>query len=155
MTLGGTMKKMMIGAALLAGLATAPAQAAGEARVELRGGIAWAEGTEEAFVGGAAGYDFDLGDRGFLGVEGSADKVLAGGSDVVWGVGARGGVKTGDKGRVYATGGLQFCCGESDFYAGAGYQYRFHESAYLKVEYRRTFGFVDVNLVGIGIGANF
>ena len=99
------MRKIAILAAVAA-LSTTPAFAAGEGRVEARGGIAFAGGSSEAFAGVAAGYDFDLGDKAFIGIEGSADKVLVNGSKVLFGLGARVGAKAGDKGRLYAVGGI-------------------------------------------------
>lgn len=142
-----------IGAIVLALSATA-AQA-GEGRVEVRGGVAFADGTSEAFAGAAAGYDFDLGDTAFAGIEGSADKVLTGGTSVLWGVGGRLGAKVGDKTRLYLTGGIGFCCGDSDFYAGIGAQQKLGGRFYGKVEYRRYFSVVDVNTAAIGVGISF
>ena len=149
------MRKIAILAAAAA-LSSTPAFAAGEGRIEARGGIAFAGGTSEAFAGVAAGYDFDLGDKAFIGIEGSADKVLSNGSKVLWGVGARIGAKAGDKGKLYAVGGIGFCCGTSDPFIGAGYQHKLGEKVYGKIEYRRILsGGTDINFAGIGIGAAF
>lgn len=142
-----------IGAIVLALSATA-AQA-GEGRVEVRGGIAFAGGGSEALAGAAAGYDFDLGDTAFAGIEGSADKVLVGGTSVIWGVGGRLGAKLGDKTRAYVNGGIGFCCGDSAGYAGAGVQQKFGGQFYGKIEYRRYFGVVDINTAAIGVGISF
>jgi outer membrane immunogenic protein len=150
------MRKIAILAALSAFIAT-PALAAGEGRVEGRGGIAFAGGSSEAFAGIAAGYDFDLGDKAFIGIEGSADKVLVDGSDVLFGLATRVGVKASDKTRVYALGGYGFADGESDPFLGAGIQFKFGEKVYGKVEYRRILisSFTDINFAGVGIGAAF
>ena len=140
-------------AALLVSGATA-AQA-GEGRVEVRGGVAFAGGGSEAVAGAAAGYDFDLGDTAFAGIEGSADKVLVGGTSVLWGVGGRLGAKLGDKTRAYVNGGIGFCCGDSAAYAGAGLQQKFGGKLYGKIEYRRYFGVVDINTAAVGVGISF
>lgn len=150
------MKKILVLAAAAATFAATPAYAeGGEGRAEVRGGIAWAGGAEEAFAGVAVGYDFDLGDKAFIGVEGSADKVLANGAKVLWGVGGRIGAKTSDAGKLYAAGGIAFCCGTSDPFLGVGYQHKFG-GAYGKIEYRRSLSNgTDINFLGIGIGAAF
>ena len=98
--------------AALALTAAASPALANEGRVEARGGIVWAGGGEEAVAGAAAGYDWDLGESAFIGVEGSADKILVDGIDVLFGATARVGAKLGENGRLYATGGYTF--GEGD-----------------------------------------
>jgi outer membrane immunogenic protein len=151
------MRKIALVAAIAAMTAAVPAYASGEGRVEARGGIAFASGVEEAFLGVAAGYDFDLGDKAFVGIEGSADKVLQGGSEVLFGLGGRLGVKAGDKARIYALGGYGFADGESDPFIGGGVQFNLGSKAYGKVEYRRVLisNFSDVNLAGVGFGVRF
>ncbi len=150
------MRKLIIAAATVATLSATPAfaETSGEGRIEARGGIAWAGGNEEAIAGVAAGYDFDLGDKAFIGVEGSADKILAGGTDVVFGATARLGVKAGENGKFYVNGGYSF--NDSDaFHAGAGYQHKLGKNVYAKVEYRRFFDTVDVNTAAVGVGLAF
>src|SRR3546814_18669386 len=66
-------------------------------RVETRGGVIWNHGDTEAIAGVAGGYDFDLGDKAFAGVDVSADKVLTSDNRVSWGFGGRAGLKTGDR----------------------------------------------------------
>jgi hypothetical protein len=154
------MRKIAILAALAAATVASPAfaqdAAAGEGRVEVRGGIAWAEGAEEAFAGVAVGYDFDLGDTAFIGVEGGADKVLAEDTDVFWTIGGRVGAKVGDAGRAYVLGGYGFAEGDDGAFAGAGYQHNLGEKAFAKVEYRRTLvEGSDVNFAGVGVGIRF
>ncbi len=129
----------------------------GEGRVEARGGIAWASGGEEAVAGIAAGYDFDLSDSVFAGVEGSADKILASGANVVLGATARAGVKVGEKGKLFVAAGGSFNVdffGEV-FHAGAGYQHKLGKNVYGKVEYRRFFEVIDVNTATVGVGVTF
>lgn len=147
------MRKFALLAAVAAVTVAAPA-AANEARVEARGGIAWANGNEEAIAGVAAGYDFDLGTGAFAGVEASADKILASGTDIVFGATARVGAKLGTSGKLYATAGYSFNDGDA-FHAGAGYEHKLGSNVYLKAEYRRFFDFVDVNTAVVGIGTTF
>lgn len=151
------MTRFALVVAALVAMATTPAYARDEVRVEARGGIAWAGGTSETFAGVGGGYDFDLGDKAFIGIDVGADKVLARGTDVTGSVGGRLGPKIGGKGRLYANGGIGFCCGGSDFYIGAGYQHNLGRKLYGKIEYRRalsTFG-PDVNFAGVGLGIRF
>lgn len=150
------MRKMIIAAATVATLSSTPAfaETAGEGRVEARGGIAWAGGEEEAIAGIAAGYDFDLGETAFFGVEASADKILASDTEVVFGATARVGIKAGENGKFYVNGGYSF--NDSDaFHAGAGYQHKLGKNVYAKVEYRRFFDTVDINTAAVGVGFAF
>lgn len=152
------MRKFAILATAAAAVVATPAlaQTTGEGRIEARGGIAWAGGNEEAFAGVAAGYDFDLGEQAFVGVEASADKVLVGGANVLWGIGGRVGAKVGPQGKLYANGGYGFTKGADAAYIGAGYQHKFGTNVYGKVEYRRTLNSgTDVNFAGIGLGYAF
>jgi outer membrane immunogenic protein len=152
------MRKLALIAAIAAFTAT-PALAEGQGRVEARGGLATGGGAEEGFAGIAAGYDFDLGSNGFLGLEAGADKVLAGGADVLFSAAVRGGVKAGEKTRIYAIGGMGFADGESDPFIGAGAEFGLGGgNVYAKAEYRRVItsgGFPDINFFGVGIGSRF
>ena len=153
------MRKFAIAAAAATMLFAAPAfaQTSGEGRLEVRGGIAWAGGADEAFAGVAAGYDFDLGDKAFLGLEAGADKVLVSGSNVFFTGAARAGAKLGENGKLYVLGGYGFVEGGGDgAFAGAGYQHKFGQKFYGKIEYRRTLvSGTDVNFAGIGLGLAF
>lgn len=148
------MKKTLILAAAL--LTAATPALAGESRIEARGGVAWASGDSEAVAGVAAGHDFTLGQGGtFFGVEASADKVLASGADVVFGLTGRLGTQVGDAGKLYVTSGYSFNDGDA-FHAGAGYQHNLGNNMYGKVEYRRFFhSGTDVNTAAIGVGIRF
>jgi outer membrane immunogenic protein len=151
------MYKKVLFAAACAAFAAHPAYAKGEGRVEAYGGIAFAGDTTETIAGATAGYDFDLGDKAFVGVDVGVSKVLNRGAEPFWNVGGRIGIKAGENGRLYASGGLGFCCGGSDPYLGAGYQHNLGRKVYGKIEYRRaltTFG-SDINFVGIGLGIRF
>jgi len=151
------MRNIMIAAAVAAGAVASPALA-NEARIESRAGIAWAQGDEEVVAGIAAGYDYDLGTKTFVGAEASADKVLDKGSDVLFGLSLRGGLKTSEAGKLYVLGGYTFTTADSDYdsiHAGAGYQHDLGNQLFAKVEYRRYFEGVDVNTAGVGIGYRF
>jgi opacity protein-like surface antigen len=150
------MKKFVISLAIISALFSTPAMAESEGRIEIRGGLATGGGIEEVFLGGATGFDFDLGEKAFAGLDLGADKVLIGGAKVLWSVGARAGIKTDDKSKLFVTGGFGFCCGESDPYAGLGFQRDVAENVYLKTEYRRGFHEgSDSNFFGVGVGVNF
>lgn len=151
------MYKQVLAVAAFAAFAATPVYAEGEGRIEVRGGIAFAGGTSEAFAGIGGGYDFDLGDKAFIGLDVGADKVLASGTEAFWSVGGRLGAKAGKNGRIYASGGIGFCCGGSDPYFGAGYQHKLGNKVYGKIEYRKalsSFG-PNVNFAGIGLGIGF
>nr|WP_137678140.1 outer membrane beta-barrel protein [Parerythrobacter lutipelagi] len=154
------MRKIAIAVVAAAAAFSAPAfaqDANGEGRVEARGGIAWANGEEEAVAGVAAGYDFNLGEAAFVGVEASADHLLADGADFVWGVGGRVGANVGERGKLFAAGGYAFGEGEDVPYLGAGYEHKITDGGvYLKAEYRHFFSdFVDVNTAAVGVGFKF
>ncbi|AQA00542.1 hypothetical protein BWQ93_20320 [Sphingopyxis sp. QXT-31] len=151
------MKKFAVAAALLSAVVATPSFAAegGEGRIEARGGIAWAGGSEEAVAGVAAGYDFDLGSSAFAGVEASADKILVGGTDVVFGLTGRVGAKIGEQGKLYAAAGYSFNDGDAA-HIGAGYQHKFGSNVYGKVEYRRfLLNGTDINTAVAGLGFAF
>lgn len=144
-------------AALAAVAVAAPAQA-NEARAELRGGMFFGNGSEEASAGVAAGYDWSLSDTVIFGLEASADKVLDGSfDDVSFGVSGRVGTNVGPA-LLYAIGGYQTepcdACGDA-WSGGAGAQFSVSENAYLKAEYRHFFtdgGRPDFDAVLIGVG---
>lgn len=151
------MYKQALVVAAFAAFAATPAYAKGEGRVEADGGIAFSGGTSYAFAAVSGGYDFDLGDKAFVGLDIGAGKVLARRTDAFLNVGGRIGIKAGENGRVYASGGMGFCCGGSDPYVGAGYQQRFGSKFFAKIEYRKvlsSFG-PDANFAGIGLGIRF
>lgn len=140
--------------ATAAALTVAAPAAANEGRAEVRGGIAWAGGNEEAIAGVALGYDFDAGKTAFVGVEASADKVLVDGADVIWGLTGRAGAKLGD-GKLFVAGGYTFVEGDDDWHLGGGYEHKLTSAAYVKVEYRRYFDVIDTNTATVGVGIRF
>lgn len=154
-------KITLIAAALAATTIATPAMAqdevSGEFRVEGRAGIIDGAGQTEAVAGIAAGYDFDLSDTVFLGVEGSVDFVLASGGNEVFGATARAGVHAGDDAKIYAAGGRSFVGdGEDAWHLGAGVDYDVNDLVYLKLEYRHFFAdFADADSVVAGVGVKF
>ena len=87
------MRIALVSLAAVAAAAVATPALANEARVEARTGIIWDGSDSEAVAGVAVGYDYDLGSKFFVGVEGSADKVLTSDTRVSWGAGGRIGYK--------------------------------------------------------------
>lgn len=151
--------RLVILSAAAALVAATPA-VANEYRVEARGGATWNNDGTEAVAGVAAGYDFDLGETAFVGMEVSADKVLASGYKVSFGFIGRGGAKLG-AGKLYVDGGYtteNFDAGEAAWVLGAGYQHSFGEKLYGKVAYRHNFAegaAVDTDTVLAGVGVKF
>lgn len=151
------MKKLIL--PVLASLAVATPALANEARVEVRGGVVWMGGSSEDTWGAAAGYDFDLGDSAFAGLEVSGDKIGTSGTIVSWGFNARLGIKAGAGTRVFAAGGYQtkwcsFCLGQADL--GAGVEQNVGSKVYVKAEYRHLFSHSympssDALVAGVGM----
>lgn len=147
--------------ALAAAAAVATPAMANEGRIEARGGVIWSGSDSEAIAGVAAGYDWDLGDAMFAGVEVSGDKILTSNTRVSLGTGVRIGAKMSEGGKLYANGGwaskpCKFC--EDSVYAGAGYQHNFGGNMYGKVEYRHNFvgkGIKDSDAIAAGLGVRF
>ena len=147
------MKKIILLGAAAAALASTPAMAAGEGRVEGRAGLAWAGGSEDFIAGVAAGYDFDLGETVFAGPEVAYDTNFDGFDGI--NLGGRFGFKAAEKTKVYLT--AAYDVGDLDeFNAGVGIQQSFGEKVYGKVEYRRYFfDGTDLNAAVVGIGVKF
>lgn len=146
---------------LIASLAIATPALANETRAEVRGGVIWSNGTSEDTWGAALGYDFDLGQTAFAGVEASGDKIGTSGTKVSWGVGGRLGLKAGEQTKVYATGGWnsEACdlCDDST-YVGAGVQQGITDKFYVKAEYRHNFfnsPVPDSDAIVAGVGIKF
>lgn len=150
------MKKLILLASAAAALVATPAMAegaAGEGRIEARGGIAWAGGFDDFIGGVAAGYDFDLGETAFVGPEASYDTNFDG-LDAI-NLGGRLGFKAGASTKVYAA--AAYDVGDFDrFNAGVGVQQSFGDKVYGKVEYRRYFfNGTDLNAALVGVGVKF
>ena len=150
------MKKFLIAAAG-AGAVCSTSAMANEGRIEARGGIVFMAGNSDAIGGVAAGYDFDLGQTMFIGAEASADKALTDGANVVFGLTGRVGLKLGEPGKLYLTGGYSFDDDTDVGHIGAGYQHKLSNNIYGKIEYRRLLVpiFNDANTVVAGLGVAF
>lgn len=152
------MKKFIL--PVLASLAVAAPAMAGEARVEARSGIIWDGSGTEDFWGMAAGYDFDLDDKAFLGLEVSGDKIGASGMKVAFGFTGRAGVKVLEQGKLFVDTGYttEPCTGcDGAVHFGGGYQHAVTDNVYVKVAYRRFFYSTgsDLNAATAGVGFKF
>lgn len=153
------MRKFLIALAATATV-TSPALA-NETRVEARGGVIWDGGETEDFWGLAAGYDFDLGDKAFAGLEVSGDKVGASDTKVAFGLTGRLGAKVSERGKLFVDGGYttkpcDLC--EDSLHAGVGFEQGFGNNLYGKVAYRHFFvdqGLSDSDAVTVGLGFRF
>ena len=145
--------------AAVAAIATAAPAAANEGRIEARAGMSFGSNQSEEFIGGvAAGYDFDLDEGIFFGLEASADKLFVDDSGVVLGATARLGIRSGDN-RYFVNGGYTdlTCdfCGDAA-HAGAGAEIGLTDTVYGKIEYRHFFlDGTDSNVVAVGAGVRF
>lgn len=147
-------------AAAIAAVLATPALA-NEARIEGHGGVVWDGSDSDATAGVAVGYDWDLGDSAFVGLETSADKILRSNQRVSVGVGGRAGIKLSEAGKLYAVSSYQtkpckYC--EESVSLGAGYQQNFGSNLYGKVEYRHYFvgnGVPDYDGAVAGLGMRF
>ena len=153
------MRKILI--ALAATVAAASPALANETRVEARGGVIW-DGTEtQDFWGMAAGYDFDLGDKAFAGLEVSGDKIGTSGTKVAFGLTGRLGAKVTERSKLFVDGGYttkpcDLC--EDSLHLGAGFEQGFGNNLYGKVAYRHYFvdqGLTDSDAVTVGLGFKF
>lgn len=155
------MRKVLIALAATVAAVASPAMA-NEGRIEARGGAAWVCdgcGTEDVW-GIAAGYDWDLGDKAFVGLEVSGDKIGVSGSKVAFSGTVRVGAKAGEKGKFYVNGGFQtesFAGNGGDPFAGVGFEQGIGKSLYVKAEYRHVFvdSFDDTNILAAGVGVRF
>ncbi|MGH6745397.1 outer membrane protein with beta-barrel domain [Novosphingobium sp. PhB57] len=153
------MRIALVSLAAVAAVAAASPAFANEARVEARTGVIWDGSDSDAVAGVAAGYDYDLGEKFFVGVEGSADKVLTDNTRVSWGVGGRAGVKVTPSTKLYAASTWQSKFtkyGNSAVGVGGGLQQDLNDKFYGKVEYKHLLvgdntPDADVGLVGVGM----
>jgi opacity protein-like surface antigen len=153
------MRIALVSLAAVAAVAAASPAFANEARVEARTGVIWDGSDSDALAGVAAGYDYDLGEKFFVGVEGSADKVLTDNTRVSWGVGGRAGVKVTPSTKLYAASTWQSKFtkyGNSAVGVGGGLQQDLNDKFYGKVEYKHLLvgdntPDADVGLVGVGM----
>lgn len=147
-----------IAASIIAAFAVTAPASANEARVEVRGGPIFVADETEATVGVAAGYDFDLGSKLFVGAEVSADKVLISDADIYVGMTGRVGTHIVERGKLFAAGGYTVGEGEDVWHLGAGYEHRVANGLYLKGEYRHyfsDFAEADADAIVMGVGYKF
>lgn len=154
------MYKHVLSSALLIAVPAAPAfaeEAVGGPRAELRGGVAWTEEHTDPVLGVATGYDFDLGDKTFLGGEVSAEKVLAEDTYVELALTGRLGTAVCEKGSVFLNGGYTFTHHGDGPHVGLGYEHHLgHGGPYIAAEYRHVFvDHHESNAITIGIGTFF
>ena len=148
------MKNIAMVAATAVAFIAVPAKA-DETRLEARGGVVWFDGGEEAVAGVAAGHDFHLDESFFIGIEGSADKVLADGADVLFGATARAGFIVAEDLKLFVAAGYSFNNSDA-VHAGGGLQYNVSDQVYLKTEYRIYFdGFANIKSAVAGVGFRF
>lgn len=153
------MRIALVSFAAVAAAAAATPALANEARVEARTGVIWDGSNSDAVAGIAAGYDYDLGNNLFVGIQGSADKVLASDTRVSWGAGGRIGVEAAPGTKVYALADWQskncrFC--NSAVGVGGGVQQDVGARYYVKAEYQHLLvgdntPDADRGLVGVGV----
>lgn len=144
--------------ALAAATVAATPALAGEARVEVQGGVDWSDGlSTKGVIGAAAGYDWSLPGGAFVGAEESVDKPLASDTHVRWGTSGRLGLHVTPKDKLYATAGYNYGVGPHASDVGAGWEHSFGPM-YGKVEYKRFFtedGLPDSNGAVVGMGVHF
>ncbi|PNU04628.1 outer membrane beta-barrel protein [Novosphingobium guangzhouense] len=153
------MRIALVSLAAVAAVAAATPALANEVRVEARGGVIWDGSDSEATVGGAIGYDYDLAPGLFVGVQGSADKILTDNTRVSWGAGGRIGIEPRDGTKVYALADWQsknckYC--NSAVGVGGGVQQDVGSRYYVKAEYQHLLvgdntPDADRGLVGVGV----
>ena len=103
--------------------------------------------------------DFTLSRTGIrvAGPEGA--RILVDGAEVLVGTTARLGLKVGDDGKLFATGGYNFTLtddGGDAWHLGAGYHHKLGDSLYLGAEYRHYFDdFVDADALNAVVGLTF
>lgn len=153
------MRKVLIALAATAAAVASPALA-NEGRIEARGGVIWDGGATEDVWGVAAGYDWDLGETVFTGVEMSADKVGASGSGMALGFTGRLGVKAGASTRLIADAGYtaNTCTACDDpVHAGVSVEQGLGNNVYARVGWRHYFydSSSDVDAVAAGVGVRF
>ena len=153
------MRKALASLTVAALAFTAAPSFANETRVETRTGLVWDSHGSTPTAGAAIGYDVDLGDKFFVGIEGSADKQLEHGTRVSWGAGGRAGVKVTPDTKLYAASTWQSkpcaTC-NSAVGVGGGVQQSLNRNFYAKAEYKHLLvgdntPDSDVGLVGVGI----
>ncbi|GAM07156.1 hypothetical protein [Novosphingobium sp. MBES04] len=140
----------------VAGLAS-PAHA-DEAYAEVIGGISFGPEEDAAIFGLAAGYDWDLTETIFVGLEASLDKEMVKERHVALGIGVRAGLEVTERGKAFV--GLNYqskdCphCEAAWGFSG-GWEQEIGERLYLKGEYKHLAteheGDKEILIAGLGI----
>jgi outer membrane immunogenic protein len=148
------MRSILFAATAIAAVVSSPALA-NEGRVELRNGIIWANGVSDEAVGLALGYDADVSDAFFVGIESTIDTNFDFVSPVL-GVNARLGTNIGESGRFFGTVGYAYDTDFDidDFAVGGGYQHTLNGDLVISAQYQRYLD-LDINRVSVGVGARF
>lgn len=134
---------------------------ADEAYIEGTGGVSWTSEETDAIAGLALGYDVDLDETFFVGVEGTAEKLLTGGTRVAWGIGGRVGAEVLPRSKIFTGVNWQSkdCreCGNA-VGLGVGWEQNLSEKIYAKLEFKHLFvenGEPDANVGIVGLGMMF
>lgn len=144
----------------LAWCCTGSVAQANEAYVEATGGVSWSDEATDAIGGFAVGYDVDVSEKVFVGVEATAEKLLTGGTRVAWGIGGRIGAEVLPRSKVFVGTNWQSkdCreCGNA-IGLGTGWEQNLTETIYAKLEFKHLFveDEVDANVGIIGLGVMF
>lgn len=148
------MRLLIVAAALSISAAATPA-IANEARLEARGGIAWANGSSTETIGVALGYDAPVGENTFVGVEAVLDTDFDI-SDPVLGANLRFGFNMSPESKLFATLGYAHDTGfdQDDAVIGAGYQHNVGARSLVSIQYQRYLD-SDINRATIGFGYRF
>lgn len=130
---------------------------AGDGRAEATIGLIDQEKESNAIGALAVGYDWDLSETVFAGVEASVEQVFANGEDPSLGLAGRMGFKPGEKTKVFVIGGYSFEKEEDRPFVGAGVEQDLAEGIYGVLFYHRLFGDIgpDADVVGVGLGIEF
>ena len=115
-----------------AGAVVATPAMADETRAEVHAGVTFTDGDTEEVLGVALGHDFSATENLFIGVEGSIDRAVFSESDLLFGLGLRGGVQLNEKSKAYATVGYTYSDNDDGIHAGAGYQFKIKEAGPLE-----------------------
>lgn len=153
------MKKIVkLLATILVGSTIASPAYADEAHIELTIGVIDEGAEKEAVLAFAAGYDWDLSEKVYVGVEGSLEKVLADDTDLGVSVSGRLGLHATDTTKTNLTGGFVFEKGEDRPFIGAGIEQEVNENGlYVVVFYHHLFGdeHHDADVLALGLGWEF
>ncbi len=128
------------------------------ARVDVHGGLGWADGRQvQGTVGATIGYDVGTGGGTFVGLEESVDKVLTSQDKTRFSTTARFGAHVTPNNKLYGLAGYTYGSGPNGTHIGGGLEHTYGKY-FTKVEYRHTFnedGARDSNAALVGVGLRF